>query len=651
MRFLAVTSFLLATPLLAQQFSEVEPNDTSGTAQVIQLGHQCDASLTAGESDWFQFTTPGGYHTITGSTASLDSRFYLWDATATTLMAFNDDSRSLTSDLSMNLPAGTYLLQVAGFDGAAAGAYALDISRASPTKAFTLVESEPNDTVATANTIVDGSHVSGAVGTPTLVLADVALAGSTTTLINVTTPLVAGAHVGQYVRFTSGAASGFWGRISANTAATITCASVSFAPAAGDTFNIEIGDVDVYQLVLPTRTLVAFQITEGDAPWGYNHRYEVWDAAGALMPTTPFGTQGADSGTWTGRTLQQVRGWPAGTYHIVVRHRSNAASQGGAPLAGYHALGNYRLEVKARPMNVGGVVPEAAEPNSTVATATPIATGQQGIGNLTINTGSDISDLWGPINITEPSLIMFQTGNGTPTAMTDTSIGIRQYDPITNVLGAYVAVTSGNSLEPAGTSHARSTTQFLVPGTIYYVEVLSPGTAANQAGDYVLELSQVTPTAYSTGIVSTFTANTAGCGTAGVPAITRAFPGSANGEFPTVGQTFVVQATNLNAAGNLGLMLTGFSNQLLGGAIPLPLDITSIGAPGCTLNVDPAVIEVLVGNPSGVAQYTLTIPGNPALKGAVLYQQPCKWDFATPINPIGIQPGGYARYIIGDRSF
>ncbi len=652
MRFLAISSLLLAAPLFAQQFPEVEPNDTAGTAQVFPLGQQCNASLLAAENDWFQFTTPGGYHTITGS-GGLDTRFYLWDATATTILAFNDDSRSLTSDISMNLPAGTYLLQVGGWSLTSAGAYSLDISYASPTKGFTLFEAEPNNTVGTAQTIVDGSQVSGAIGTPALVLSDIALAGSTTTVINATAALVPGAHVGQYLRMTSGASAGFWGLISANTAATITCAALPFAPAANDTFDIEIGDVDVYQLVLTApRSMVAFQISEGDAPWGFNHRFEIWDAAGALLvPTTTFGSNALDSGTFTGRTVQTIRCWPAGTYHIVVKHRNAAANQGGGPIAGYVPLGNYRLEVKARSMNVGGVVSEAVEPNSTVATATAILPGQQGTGNLTINTGTDASDLWGPFNITQPSIVMIQTGNGSPSAMTDTSIGVRQYDPVTSTLGAFVAITSGNTLEPAGTSHARATVTFPLPGTIFYVEVLSPGTGATQAGDYVLEISQIDATAYLTGTVLNTTANTTGCGTAGVPVITRAFTSTINGEFPTIGQTFVVQATNLNAAGNLGLMVTGLSNTLAGGAIPLPLDLTAIGAPGCVLNVDPMLIEVLVGNGSGVAQYALPIPPSATLKGAVLYQQPCKWDFATPINPIGIQPGGYVRYIIGDRAF
>lgn len=648
MRLLITSSLLLTAPLFAQQLPEVEPNDSSAAAQAILLGRQCNATLTAGENDWFSFTTPGGYHTITGSSGT-DTRFYLWDATATTMVAFNDDSRSLTSDISRNLAAGTYLLQVTGWSATSAGAYSLDISAASPAKAFTGAEVEPNDNIAAANGIVDGAQIQGTIGLPTTVLSDVAAAGSTTTVINATTALVPGAHVGQSLRMTSGAAAGRWATITANTATALTIGSLAIAPGAGDTFDIEIGDVDVYQLVLTApRSMVAFQISEGDAISAFTHRYEIWDAAGALLaPTTTYGAVAGDSGIYSGRTLQQVRCYPAGTYHIVVRHRSAWANVGGGPIVAPYPVfgGSYRLEVKARAMNVSGTVPENAEPNDTIATATPIVSGQQGLGNLTINTGSDVADLWGPINITQPSLLMFQTGNGALAPMLDTTIVLREYNPITGVLAAGTSATSGNTLEPTGTSHARSTVQFLLPGSIYYLEVRSPGTTAAMAGDYVLEISQIDALAYALGNVANFTANATGCGTAGAPAITRAFPSATTGELPTIGQPFVVQATNLNGVGNLGLMVTGFAQ------LPLPIDLTALGAPGCAVHVSPDFVELMVASPAGIADYVLTIPGNPALRGMAIYQQPCKWDAVTPVNALGIQPGGWARYILGDRAF
>ena len=128
-----------------------------------------------------------------------------------------------------------------------------------------------------------------------------------------------------------------------------------------------------------------------------------------------------------------------------------------------------------------------------------------------------------------------------------------------------------------------------------------------------------------------------------------------------IGQTFVQRVTNLNGVANLGLMVIGFSGvQGPSGAPagspqsvynPQPFDLTIVGAPGCSLVVNPEVIEILLGNPSGTADYVLPLPGNLALIGATLFFQPCKWDTVTPLNALGIQPGNWSRMIVGSRTF
>ena len=317
-------------------------------------------------------------------------------------------------------------------------------------------------------------------------------------------------------------------------------------------------------------------------------------------------------------------------------------------------------------MNVGGVVAEAAEPNSTVATATPIAPGQQGQGSLTISTGADAGDLWGPIMVNQQALLCFQTDAGAAPAMADTTILLRQLtDPAAGTLTAGSSVTIGNALAGAGTSHARGTFSFLLPGTVYYLEVRSPGTnAATQAGNYVLEISLIDMPPYAAGNWVTASANTAGCGTPGVPTISRVMGTSSTaafGELPIVGQSLVTRTTNLNGAGNLGLMLLGITGaQGIGGAPagspqsvynPIGLDIGFLGAPGCTSNVDPIVVQILAADASGTADHVLPIPGSLWVAGFVMFMQPCKWDFSTPINALGIQPGNWARVIVGSRTF
>src|SRR5215467_11557782 len=79
--------------LLCAQTAEVEPNDLPEQAQLITLGQEVAGDLTAGDQDWFQFTTAGGniplYLNGDGATA-VDARLALFDAKGTTMLAFND---------------------------------------------------------------------------------------------------------------------------------------------------------------------------------------------------------------------------------------------------------------------------------------------------------------------------------------------------------------------------------------------------------------------------------------------------------------------------------------------------------------------------------------------------------------------------------
>lgn len=92
-----------------------------------------------------------------------------------------------------------------------------------------------------------------------------------------------------------------------------------------------------------------------------------------------------------------------------------------------------------------------------------------------------------------------------------------------------------------------------------------------------------------------------GCpGALGVPTLAAA-PGS----LPRLGTTFSATIGNLPVG--VGLMITGFSNTLAGGAIPLPLPLGSVGFPGCDLLVDPVVTDTVVGAGTS-ANWNLTIP-------------------------------------------
>ena len=146
---LCVLSAFVAT-LAAQRVLEVEPNDTPATAQLISAGQHVAAHLTAGEQDWFTFTltAPAELHAQTsgnnGVNSSVDTVVFLFDATGTTQLAWNDNQRGTMSDLGVNVPAGTYTVEVVGKTATVAGDYGLDLIAYVPAVIATVEGAEPN---------------------------------------------------------------------------------------------------------------------------------------------------------------------------------------------------------------------------------------------------------------------------------------------------------------------------------------------------------------------------------------------------------------------------------------------------------------------------------------------------------------------------
>jgi hypothetical protein len=488
----------------------------------------------------------------------------------------------------------------------------------------------------------------------------IVVAGGSTVSAALTTPISFGTiNAGDTVRFTTGANATLSRVVAAVLPGAITFTSgFTNIPLPGDAFEVDRVDADVYRIdVTAPKAMVAFSVTDGTLPWVSGWSYEVMDAAGNRIVSTFLGTALADSGAFTNR-VSSFRVWPTGTYYVRIFQRRSLPSTATPVLM----TGNYRFELKVRDMNTLGSVAEseaiATQTNNTALTAQAINPGQVGVGNITSSTGADPADLWGPFTIpTGAGLIAFQVTGVGGTPLTDSSVELLQLlDPVVGTLGTPTTLTSGNILE-ATNLNPRGIFNFSLVDSQYFVRVLSPGAGAGQSGDYNLEISITDNPTYLAGNYVTVTANATGCGTAGVPTIARI----GTNELPVVGQTLGQRITNLNGFGNLGLLVIGTSGPLGPSGAPAgspssvynpqPLDLTIVGAPGCTLNVNPLTIEVLVGDPLGTADYVLPIPGNLALTGAVLFWQPCKWDFATPVNALGIQPGNWSRTIIGSRTF
>lgn len=646
---LCAPALLLCPTLLAQHPTETEPNDTFAQANALTIGTQLEASLASGtDVDWYTFTTTSRQR-VRVHTNGLDTRISLFDATGTTIIGLDDDGRTssnaFSSELWLNLDAGTYAVQVVPYSTTTSGNYSIEIG-IMPARAFTGAESEPNDSAATANPVAiptGGALINGSLSTPVVQLSDTVASATTTSITgaaalapNAYAPAVTGYGL-YYVRMTSGVNAGLSRQISANTATAITCTAFTTAPAVGDTYVIEKVDTDFYQITLTApRTGLWFLITEGDAPFVCGHRYEVYDSSGvpllASSTTAPaYGTNAANSSSLSART-SQIRVWPAGTYLLAVRPPA-------APfVAPYNqpTTGNYCLELYAD-MKIGtGATVAEVEPNNSVATATPLTFGERGTGNITINTGTDVSDIWGPIVIpNRPVTVTFQSGRGSPTPIADTTVNI-----LTATGTVALAATTGNVLD--WTSHGRTSLSFTGGGT-YYVEVRSPGTATTQAGDYVVEVSETMEAPYVTASYTLASANTA-CGTAPFPTLGLAW----TSERPVLGELFSRNLIGCPANG-VGFLCQGLQNTIANGSTPLPVDLTSYGAPGCTFNVDPAITMLFVANANGTALLDMNLPGNASVRGLFVWEQAAILNPAA--NALGMQFSNYARIIAGERSF
>jgi PKD repeat protein len=105
-----------------------------------------------------------------------------------------------------------------------------------------------------------------------------------------------------------------------------------------------------------------------------------------------------------------------------------------------------------------------------------------------------------------------------------------------------------------------------------------------------------------------------GAGCAGTLGITHVI----NSTQPVIGTALDTSLDNLELG--IAVMVVGLSNTVSGGSIPLPLDLGSLGAPGCPLRVSLDVTDTVVGAGT-TASWSLAIPNNPLLLGFRLYSQ------------------------------
>lgn len=104
--------------------------------------------------------------------------------------------------------------------------------------------------------------------------------------------------------------------------------------------------------------------------------------------------------------------------------------------------------------------------------------------------------------------------------------------------------------------------------------------------------------------------------------------------FPAVGSAMSLDLYGA-LPGGIELLAFGNSRDAVGGAIPLPASLPSLGlnAPGCHLLVDPGTLVVAFANALGCANLTLNVPFTPGLRGQRFFTQWFSLDPAA--NPAG----------------
>jgi hypothetical protein len=554
----ALVSCSLCCGLCAQRGPEVEPNNSSAQAQAVALGSQLDATLVAGEQDWFSFATTGGnVRLFAHGPTDLDTVFELRDAAGTTVLAVNDDSSGYFSSITCNLAAGTYTLKVTGWSPATAGSYELEIGQIGTIPA-TGVESEPNGTLAQANPIAGGDSI------------DASLAS--------------------------------------------------------------VADQDWYRITLTApRTGLWFLIGEGQAPWVGSHRWEIYDAAGVLL--APTSTLGSNAGNSSGTEIRssQIRCWPAGTYHLVVKN-STAPSALGLLVP----QGNYRLRLCTMPMGQGAITAEV-EPNNSVATATPMNLGGRASGTITNSAGADGNDVYGPFVFGTASVLQYQTMQGTTGALLDSTVRLLAEDGT-----PLVTSTVGNTLTT--TSHARATVSFSLAPATYFVEVLSPGTNPAQAGSYFFEIGA----SEAPFVVASYSLGDVNSACLGSNSLRPTLSVDSPGESPVLGTNLSRKVGMLPPFAPF-FLIEGLSDEFANGVIPLPYDLGPLGAPNCTLNVDPVSNVLYLGSASGEVVLNATQANSIVFRGLPIYEQVIVLDLAA--NALGLTGSNYARRLFGERHF
>jgi hypothetical protein len=169
-------------------------------------------------------------------------------------------------------------------------------------------------------------------------------------------------------------------------------------------------------------------------------------------------------------------------------------------------------------------------------------------------------------------------------------------------------------------------------GDAVQIQLLGPGTS----GEQVLALAEVEVIRY--GIAARYLQTANGCSISGAPTL-RANGASA----PILGTTFQWQVSGMTSTTTMVAMLSGVSSSCMG-TQPLPLDLSSLGAPGCQLLTSCESVSFHARTTSSITGSTL-LPIERSLLGLTIYQQAASLD--AGVNALGASFSNGAQMILG----